>query len=88
MGGHITRRVHRALYPRVQKALGVVASHYRVNLAAISTCHVIPEGLDDDGAEVEMNRMDALAAPACNVLTEDFMEILFLGAPPAGPLEP
>jgi hypothetical protein len=72
----------------VQKALGVVASHSRVNLGAISMGYIILEGLDDDGAEVEMNRVDALAAPAANVLAEDFMEILFPGAPPAGPLEP
>jgi hypothetical protein len=46
--------------------------------------YVIPEGLDD---EVEMNRVDALAAPAAKVLTEDFMEFLFPDAPPAGSLE-
>jgi hypothetical protein len=63
----------------------VVASHYRVNLGAISTGYVIPEGLDD---EVEMNHVDALAAPAANVLVEDFMEFLFPDAPPAGGLEP
>jgi hypothetical protein len=66
----------------------VVVSHYRVNLGAISTGYVIPEGLDDEGVEVEINRMDALTTPATNVLAEDFMEILFPGAPPAGPLEP
>jgi hypothetical protein len=47
--------------------------------------YVIPKGLDD---EVKMNRVDALAAPAANVLAEDFMEFLFPGAPPAGDLEP
>jgi hypothetical protein len=72
----------------VHKALGVVASHYWVNLGAISKGYVIPEGLDDDGAEVEMNRMDALAAPAANILVDDFMEILFAEAAPAGPLKP
>jgi hypothetical protein len=39
------------------KALGVVASHYRVNLRAISTSYVVPVGVDD---EVEMNRVDAV----------------------------
>jgi hypothetical protein len=68
-----------------QKALGVVASHYRVNLRAISTGYVIPEGLDD---EVEMNRVDALTAPAANVLAEEYMEFLFSDAPPADGLEP
>jgi hypothetical protein len=36
--------------------------------------YVVPVGVDD---EVEMNRIDALAAPAANVLVEDFMEFLF-----------
>jgi hypothetical protein len=77
-----------ALHLGVQKALGVVVSHYRVNLGAISTGYIIPEGLDDEGAEIEMNRVGTLAAPAANILAEEFMEILFPGAHSAGPLEP
>jgi hypothetical protein len=70
-----------ALHLGVQKALGVVVSHYRVNLGAISTGYVVPVDVDD---EVEMNCMDTLAAPAADVLAEDFMDFLFLDAPPAG----
>jgi hypothetical protein len=73
--------MHRALHLRVQKALGVVVSHYRVNLGVISTGYVVPVGIDD---EVEMNRVDTLAAPAANVLAEDFMDFLFPDGPPAG----
>jgi hypothetical protein len=73
--------MHRALHLGVQKALGVVVSHYRVNLGAISIVYVIPVGIDD---EVEMNRVDTLAAPAADVHAEDFMEFLFPDAPPAG----
>jgi hypothetical protein len=62
--------------------------HYRVNLGALSTGYIIPEGLDDDGAEVEMNRVDALTAPAADILADEFMEILFPNTAPAGPLEP
>jgi hypothetical protein len=47
-----------ALCLGVQKTLGVVVSHYRVNLGALSTGYIIPEGLDNDGDEVEMNRVD------------------------------
>jgi hypothetical protein len=78
---HVTQRMHRALHLGVQKALGVVASHYQVDLEAISTGYVVPVGVDD---EVAMNRADALAAPAADVLAEDFMDFLFLDAPPAG----
>jgi hypothetical protein len=70
-----------ALHLGVQKALGVVVSHYRVNLEAISTAYVIPVGVDD---EVEMNRVDTLAAPAVDMLAEDFMEFLFPDVPRAG----
>jgi hypothetical protein len=66
--------MRRALHLGVQKALGVVASHYRVNLGAISTGYVVPIGVDD---EVEMNRVDTLAALASHILAEDFMEFLF-----------
>jgi hypothetical protein len=75
----------RALHLGVQKALGMVVSHYRVNLGAISTGYVVPAGVND---EVEMNRVDTLTAPAANVLVEDFMGFLFLDAPPAGGPEP
>jgi hypothetical protein len=60
--------MRRALHLGVQKALGVVASHYQVDLKAISTCYVVPIGVDD---EVAMNRVDTLAAPTANVFAED-----------------
>jgi hypothetical protein len=77
--------MRRALHLGVRKALGVVTSHYRVNLGAISMGYVVPAGVDD---EVEMNRVDALAAPATNVPAEDFMEFLFSDTPPVGGPEP
>jgi hypothetical protein len=77
---HVTQRMRRALHLGVQKALGVVASHYQVDLEAISMGYVIPVGVDD---EVARNRVDMLAAPAANVLAEDFMDFLFPDAPPA-----
>jgi hypothetical protein len=78
LGGHVTQHMRCALHLGVQKALGVVVSHYRVNLEAISTAYVIPVGVDD---EVEMNRVDTLAAPAVDMLAEDFMEFLFPDVP-------
>jgi hypothetical protein len=78
---HVTQRMRRALHLGVQKALGVVASYYQVDLEAISTGYVVPVGVDD---EVVMNRVDTLTAPAANVLAEDFMDFLFPDAPRAG----
>jgi hypothetical protein len=81
LGRHITQHVRRALHLGVQKALGVVASHYQVVLEVVSTGYVVPVDVDD---EVAMNRADALAAPTADLLTEDFMDFLFSDAPPAG----
>jgi hypothetical protein len=36
LGGHVTGRMHRALHLSVQKALGVVRSHYEVNFEALA----------------------------------------------------
>jgi hypothetical protein len=81
LGGHVTQRMHRALHLGVQKALGVVASHYQVDLEAISTGYVVPIGIY---VEVAINRADALAAPAADILAEDFTNFLFPDAPAAG----
>jgi hypothetical protein len=66
----------------------VVQSHYRVNLAALATSYIVVDNLNDDGAEAEVNRLDMLAAPAADILADDFAEILFPDAPPTGHLEP
>jgi hypothetical protein len=81
LGGHVARRMHRALHLGVQKALGMVASHYQVDFAAVSSGYVVPVGIED---EVAMNRADALAAPAADMLAEDFTDFLFPDAPAAG----
>jgi hypothetical protein len=62
----------------------VVASHYQVNFEAVSTGYVVPDGVDDETA---MKRADALAAPATNMLAEDFTDFLFPDAPAAGGLQ-
>jgi hypothetical protein len=77
LGGHVARRMRGALRLGIQKTLGVVQSHYRVNLAALATGYIVADDLDDDGAEAEANRLDALAAPAADILVDDFEEILF-----------
>jgi hypothetical protein len=70
-----------ALHLGVQKALGVVQSHYEVNFEAVASGYVVPEGVED---EVAMEHVNALAADAAETLTEDFMEFLFPDAPDAG----
>jgi hypothetical protein len=81
LSGHVTRRMRRSLHLGVQKALGVVASHYQVDFEAVSMGYVVPDGVDD---EMAMNREDTLAAPAANMLAEDLTDFLFPDAPVAG----
>jgi hypothetical protein len=85
LGGHVTGRVRQALHLGVQKALGVVRSHYEVNFEALAEGYVVPEGVED---EVAMERVDALAVDATGTLAEAFEEFLFpdaadAAAPPA-----
>jgi hypothetical protein len=66
--------MRRALHLGVQKALGVVRSHYEVNFEAMASGYVVPEGIED---EAVMEQADALAADAAEVLTEALMVFLF-----------
>jgi hypothetical protein len=81
LGGHVSRRMRRALHMGVQKALGVVRSHYEVNFEAVASGYVVPEGVKD---EVAMEHVDTLAADAAEMLIKDFMEFLFPDTPDAG----
>jgi hypothetical protein len=69
--------MRRALHLGIQKALGVVRSHYEVNFEAVASGYVVPEGVED---EVAMEQVDALAADATEALTEAFTEFLFRDA--------
>jgi hypothetical protein len=73
--------MRRALHLDVQKVIGVVASHYQVDLEAVSTGYVVPVGVD---GEVAMVRADALATLAVDILAKDFTDFLFPDAPAAG----
>jgi hypothetical protein len=74
LGGHVSRRMRRALHLGVQKALGVVRSHYEVNFEAVASGYVVPEGVEDEAA---MEHVDALPTDATEMLTEAFVEFLF-----------
>jgi hypothetical protein len=74
LGGHVSGHMRRALRLGVQKALGVVRSHYEINFEAVAEGYIVPEGVEDEAA---MERVDALAADAAEALAEDFEEFLF-----------
>jgi hypothetical protein len=71
---HVSGRMRRALHLGVQKTLGVVRSHYEVNLEAVVSGYVVPEGIEDEAA---MEQADALTADAAEALSEAFSEFLF-----------
>jgi hypothetical protein len=48
LGGHVSRRMCRALHLGVQKALSVVRSHYKVNREAVGSGYVVLEGVEDE----------------------------------------
>jgi hypothetical protein len=52
----------------------VVASDYQVDFEAISLGYIVMVGVED---EVAMDRADALAATAADMLAEDFTDFLF-----------
>jgi hypothetical protein len=81
LGGHVSMRMHRALHLGIQKALGVVGSHYQVDFEAVASGYIVSDGVED---KVAMERADALATVAVGTLAEDFMEFLFPDAPDAG----
>jgi hypothetical protein len=77
LGGHVSGRMRRALHLGVQKALGVVRSHYEINFEVVAEGYVVPEGVED---EVAMECVDTLAVDAAEALAEAFEEFLFLDA--------
>jgi hypothetical protein len=81
LGVHVSQRMHRALHLGVKKALGMVASHYQVDFEVVSSGYIVPVGVED---EVAMDRADALAATAADMLAEDFTDFLFPDAPAGG----
>jgi hypothetical protein len=48
LGRHVSRHMRRTLHLGVQKALGVVRSHYEVNFEAVASGYVVPEGVEDE----------------------------------------
>jgi hypothetical protein len=77
LGGHVSGRMRHALHLGVQKALGVVRSHYEVDFEAVASGYVVLEGVEDEAA---MEHVDVLATDAAETLTEAFVDFLFLDA--------
>ena len=58
LGGWVTERLKGTLRLGIQKALGVVSTHYIVDFDQLATGYIIPEG-DDDAKINAMDQADA-----------------------------
>ena len=75
LGGRVSERLKGALHLGIQKALGMVLTHYLVDLEQLATGYVVPDG-DDDA----MDQADAGAGAATSTLARLFEGDLFPGA--------
>ena len=75
----MTERLKGALRLGVQKALGVISTHYVVDFEHLATGYIIPDG--DDDAKIEaMEQADTGAEDAATTLAELFEGDLFPNA--------
>ncbi|XP_039841233.1 uncharacterized protein LOC120701156 [Panicum virgatum] len=79
LGGRVVERLKGALRLGVQKALGVVSTHYLVDLEQLAMGYVVRDG-DDDAKIDAMDQADAGAEGAASTLTRLFEGDLFPGA--------
>jgi hypothetical protein len=81
LGGHVSRRMRRALHLGVQKALGVVGPTNRWTSRPWCRATLSQSA---SKTKVAMERADALTAAAAETLAEDFVDFLFPDAPDTG----
>ena len=76
LGDRVAERLRGALRLGVQKALGVVSTHYVVDFKHLATDYIIPDG-DDDAKVDAMEQADAGAEGATTTLAGLFEGDLF-----------
>ena len=76
LGDRVAERLRGALRLGVQKALGVVSTHYVVDFEQLATGYIIPDG-DDDAKVDAMEQADAGAEGAASTLAGLFEGDLF-----------
>ena len=72
LGGRVTKRLKGALCLGVQKALGVVLTHYIVDLKQVATGYVIAPGADEDATVAGIEQADVAAESAASTLAALF----------------
>jgi hypothetical protein len=79
LGDRVAERLKGALRLGVQKALGMVSTHYIVNFEQLATGYIVPDG-DDDTKVDAMEQADVGAEGAASALAELFEGELLPGA--------
>ena len=76
LGNRVSERLKGALRLGVQKALGVVSTHYVIDFEHLATGYIIPDG-DDDAKVKAMEQADTSAEGAATTLAGLFKGDLF-----------
>ena len=69
LGGRVTERLKGALRLGVQKALGVVSTHYIIDFEQLATGYVIAPDADKDATVAAMEQADVVAKGATSALS-------------------
>ena len=64
LGGYIRSQLRDLLHTGVKRAFAVISSHYALNLEAVSEGYILPDEVDDDQAEEEVQKLlEAVEGP-------------------------
>ena len=72
LGGRVTERLKGPLCLGVQKTLGVVSTHYIIDLEQVATGYIVAPGADEDAAVAAMEQADAAAVGTASTLSALF----------------
>ena len=73
LGGQVAERLKSAFHLGVQRTLGVMSTHYVMDIEQVATGYVVMPGVDGDAAVAAMEQADTAvegAASALSVLLE------------------
>ena len=68
----MAERLNGTLRLGIQKALGVVSTHYIIDLEQVATGYIVAPGADEDAAVAAMEQADAAAVGTASTLSALF----------------
>lgn len=82
LDGYICSQLRDIFHTGVKRALAVVSSHYALNLEAVSKGYALPDEVNDDQAEEEVQKLLEAAEGPGRVLAQLF-EVEMIPVPPS-----